>query len=277
MHLETEASPRSRFPVQPRSNGALVLTTKHRSGQTVIDRFRTSGATKTSFPRNRSGLEAIVVNTSGGVTGGDRFRVEATAGAACDLTLTTQAAERVYRSTLGVARVRSRLRVSEDAFLSWLPQETILFENAALDRRLSIELAPGGRLLMAEPVIFGRSAMGERLRSAHFRDRIEIWRKGVPLYRDSVNLSGDLDAAFARKAIAAGAGAMACAVFVSDTAAARLDQVRRLLPATGGASLLRPDLLVLRILAADGFLLRTSLVPILELLKDHELPRSWSL
>ncbi len=264
-------------PSPPRAIGAMALSSKARDGHSVIDGLRTSGSMRLLFPRTQADIEAIAINTSGGLTGGDRFSARATAGAGSTLVLTTQAAERAYRAAAGRAKVRTHLTVAKDARLCWLPQELIVFDGAALERSLTIDMAPTGRLLMVEPMIFGRSAMGERLNQVTLSDRIEIMRAGRPLYLDALHLAGDLEAQLARPALARGARAMASIVMVDPRAEAALDSVRHLLPAMGGASLLAPDVLVVRLLGSDGFALRQSLVPILEILRGAALPRSWSL
>lgn len=261
---------------QPRARGALELTLKQGPAGTAIDRFRTSGATKVLFPRTRP-FQAILINTAGGLTGGDRFDLAVSAGQGTDAVLTTQAAERAYRALEGAARVTTRLILGAGARLAWLPQETILYQGSALDRRLEIDLASDARLLMVEPLLFGRLAMGERLTRLHLRDRILLRQAGRPLYADALHLSGDAEAQLSRAPAARGARAMASLVFRAPEAPARLEAVRALLPTTGGASLLAPDLLVARLLAPDGFELRRALVPILETLKGAALPRSWSL
>lgn len=261
----------------PRARGRMILTAKARDGRGVIDRFRTSGCLKALYPAPGRALEAIMINTSGGLTGGDRLSVQVAAGPGSALSLTTQAAERAYRAASGTARVETRAKVAEGARLLWLPQELILFDGAALDRRLQIDLAPDARLLMVEPLVFGRRAMGERLTSLTLRDRIEIRRARQPLYMDRLYLTGDAETRLSRPALAQAGRAMASALLVDPRAEALLDRVRAHLPETGGASLLAADVLTLRIVAEDVFALRRALVPILEILKGGALPRSWSL
>lgn len=263
---------------QPRARGLARVSSKARDGKSVIDGLHQSGAMKVLFPQGRQDLEAILINTSGGITGGDQFRIEAEAGAASTLTLTTQAAERAYRAQPGeTGRVATRLSVTEGARLNWLPQELILYDGAALERRLSVELAEHARLLMAEPVIFGRAAMGEVLGRVQFEDRIEVSRGGVPLYRDGIRLTGHVAAQLSRSALARGAGAMASLLYVAPDAETVLAPVRADLPDTGGATLLAPDVLALRLLAPDAFALRKSLLPILDRLTSNTLPASWRL
>lgn len=241
--------------------------------------LRQSGSLKLVLPRTYGvGVEAIIVNTAGGITGGDRYDIAALVGEGTSLTLTTQAAERAYRAQASeVGRVATTLTVEADARLYWLPQEMILFERSALRRRLSIDLAVGARLLMVEPLVFGRAAMREDLRDINFQDRIEITRGGTPLYLDGMTLAGDATTHLARPAIAGGAGAMASLVLVVPDAGTHLGPLRAMLPATAGVSMIADDVLVLRLLARDSFEMRTTLVPVLDRLSQDGLPTSWRL
>lgn len=222
-------------------------------------------------------LEAIMINTSGGLTGGDAFTADILAGTGSALALTTQAAERAYRAAADVAHVETRLSVEADAALCWLPQELIVFDGAALKRRLSIDLQETSRLLMVEQIVFGRTAMGERVLDALLDDRIEIRRADRPLYLDRILIDGDAEAQLSGSAVARRNRAVATVVSIDPQVQTKLEALRTMLPVTAGASLLAPDVLVLRVLATDGYLLRKTLVPVLEFLKGSALPRSWSL
>ncbi|MDA8585457.1 urease accessory protein UreD [Rhodobacteraceae bacterium] len=261
----------------PRAIGALDVQSKQRGNLSCLEDFRCSGALRALFPRSQSRLEAIMINTSGGLTSGDRLSLKSRAGAGSHLTLTTQAAERAYRAEGSVAKIVASLQVDADACLHWLPQEMILFDHCALERSMDIDLAPSAQLLFVEPVIFGRSAMGETVETGHFSDRVRISRDGQPLYMDAIRLTGQIRAQLAATAVARGACAMASLVYVAPDAEAQLKPVRGLLPKTAGASLLQPDVLVLRCLAVDGFELRQSLLPVLDRLSQNTLPKSWRL
>lgn len=244
---------------------------------TELKDLRQSGALKALFPRtNSNDLQAVLINTAGGITGGDSFRITANAAPNSHLTLTTQTAERAYRAQPDqIGQLHSHLTVGQGARLDWLPQETILFQGCSLQRSLQIDMAADASLLMVEPLVFGRLAMGEVLTDASFTDRIEIRQNGVPLYFDALRLQGDIAARLARPNIAAGAGAMAAVVYVGADAAAHLDPIRAITGDTGGVSLINERLLVLRLLAADSYLLRKDLIPILTLLRNAALPRCW--
>ncbi|MDP5219163.1 urease accessory protein UreD [Ruegeria sp. 2205SS24-7] len=245
----------------------------------MLDDLRMSGSYKCVFPKpNGPAVDAVLVNTAGGITGGDRFQVEARALAGTALTLTTQAAERAYRAQPGqFGQLHTELHVEAGANLHWLPQETILFNGSTLHRRLRVELDDDARFLMVEPLILGRPAMGESLTDARFRDHVEINRAGRPIFLDRLDLSGDLQAHMARPFTGNGAGAMALLLYAAPDAEARLNGLRDLLSETAGASLIRDGLLVARVLARDGFALRQVLEPALTYLSQSELPKCWTL
>ncbi len=255
----------------------MVVATKPTARGTGLDALRQAGSLKCVFPRPvAKGIDAVLVNTAGGITGGDRFDVTATAGSGTALTLTTQAAERAYQASPGQqGLLQTGLTVEAGARLHWLPQETLLFQGCDLNRRLTADLAPDARLLLCEPVIFGRAAMGEVLTGARFRDRIEVRQDGKPLYLDAMTLSGDIAAHLSGKAIAGKAGAMASLVYVAPDAETRLTALRKLLPPSGGVSQPGPNHLVMRLLAPDGYALRKHLIPILTTLSRSVLPRCW--
>ena len=284
MSLDTLApplgAPDMRVPsVVPRARGAVDLSMQSRDGGTHLAGLRQSGCMKCVLPQVfRADAEAVLVNTAGGVTGGDRISVAGRVGAKCHLSITTQAAERIYRTTDGTTgEVTTKMIVEEGARLNWLPQETILFDQARLRRSLGIELATDARLLMCETLVFGRVAMGEKIQELHLSDHIQITRNGAPLYLDGIRLQGAVATQLGTRAIADGAGALATLVFVAPEAAGLLPQIRNLLPATAGASLRSPDLLVLRALAGDSLDLRRFMIPVLELLSGQSLPAVWRL
>lgn len=260
----------------PRTRGRLELSSKAVAGRSGIDHFRASGAMKALFGRGDA-VQAIMINTSGGLTGGDRLDIEATAGAHSHLTLTTQAAERAYRAKDGMAHMTTDLTVEAGGSMFWLPQELILFDGARLERRLTANLAQTSKFLMVEPMIFGRTAMGETLRDVSFSDRIRIYRDGAPLYFDGMKLAGDVARQLNGRSVAQQAGTMASLLYVAPDAEAHLAPLRELLPDTAGASLLAPDVLTLRLVASDSHMLRKTLLPALDRLSGDGLPTSWRL
>lgn len=262
---------------QPRAHGAVNLSVKAGERGTTLARLRQSGSLKALFPRIAGpDIQSVVINTAGGITGGDTFNLKAHAQAGTRLTLTTQTAERAYRAQPGeTGLLKNQLLIDSGARVHWLPQETILYQGSALSRSLHVEIGHGASFLMVEPLVFGRKAMGETLTDACFTDRIEIHREGRLQYLDAVKLKGNITAQLARPHTAAGAGAMASLVYSSVDAETWLAPIRAKLGNSGGVSLINDQLLVLRLLAPDSYLLRQTLIPILNVITNDNLPRCW--
>ncbi|SDE16392.1 urease accessory protein [Salipiger thiooxidans] len=259
-----------------RARGRARLGAKARADRTAIADLHMSGSSKLLFPRAKDALQAVYLNSSGGVTGGDAFEIEARAQENAHLVMTTQAAERIYRALPGeTGRVDTRLTLEPGARLDWLPQETILFEGAALDRRLSVGMARDARLIACEALIFGRHAMGEVLHDLRLCDRIDVRVDGRLVLADRLRLDGDAAATLAQAHVAGGAGAMATVVHAAPGAAAMRDPLRAMLPETAGVSAISEDLLLMRLVSVDGFALRGHLAPVLRRLSGADLPRPW--
>jgi urease accessory protein len=263
----------------PRAVGGLHLSVSFDRGRSNIRNLRQSGSLKALFPRpDGPALPAVMLNTAGGLTGGDRMQVSVAVEPDAHVILSSQAAERAYRAKgQSRAEVTVALRAGPRARIDWLPQETILFDGAALDRRLLADLAPDAKLLLVEPLIFGRVAMGEVVRHGSLHDHWQVRRDGQLVFADALRLDGDIAADLARKGVAGGAGAMASVLYVGPDASAFVTQLRLLLPATAGCSLIRDGVLFARMLARDGFDLRRSLIAVIEYLGGAPLPKVWRL
>ena len=264
-----------------RATGELCVTFRRRGEATVLDDLRQAGCLKARFPRIEpdAWTTAVTLNTSGGVAGGDRLDSAFAVAAGGRATITAQAAERFYRALPGgdVARVRTRIAVADGAAMEWLPQETLLFDRCALDRRLCVELANDAWFLGVESLVFGRAAMGERIGQARVRDLIHVVRGGRVLLHDAIRLDGEVDAALQRKAIADGARAVATVVHVAPNAEAALDDVRAALRGVQGGVSAWNVMLLARILAAGGAALRTAVIAVLTMLRaQRPLPRVWA-
>ena len=260
-------------PALPRSRGRAEII--RRDGR--LGRLFQQGCSKILLPRSTGPMtEAVIVNTAGGVTGGDVIALSAEAGPNEALSLATQAAERIYRSSGGAARISTRLRLGAGARLDWLPQETILFDGAALERRLEIDMAADARLLALESLTFGRAAMGETIRRLHLRDDWRMRRDGRLVHAEALRL----DAIPQTRATMAGVRASATLLYAAPDAEARRDAARAVLSAAcpaaveAGISAWR-GLLVARLLAPSAQALRAALVPLILHLRGAPLPRVW--
>lgn len=255
-----------------RSAGRARVAFKRRDGRTVLEDVHQSGCCKLRFPRALPGAlpEAVLVNTAGGLTDGDRIETHALWRAGTAAAVTTQAAERIYRSRGGPARVANRLHVEEGATAYWLPQEAILFDGGRLERRLDAEIAEGGGLLACESTVFGRRAMGETVEHGRLLDVWRVRHAGALVFADGLGLAGNIQAALARPALAGGAAAVASVIYVGDRAEAMREPLRDVLgrcACVAGCSVIGP-VLVVRMLGMSGGALRRDLVNVL-----HAVPR----
>jgi urease accessory protein len=264
-----------------RAQGSLALSFKRRGPATVLDHLYQQGCAKARFPKAEHGAftTAVTLNTSGGLTGGDRLDTTVDWGAGTQATVAAQAAERGYRSIEGTAMLRTRLSVEAGAQAEWLPQETILFDGAALDRDLQVEVAADGWFLGIESVVFGRTARGESVQRGTFRDAWRVRRDGRLIYADVTALAGDMQARLDRQAMGQGARAASTIVHVAPDAADRLEAVRAALDGPGlwGASAW-DGLLAIRLAAPTGALLRGLVMRALTPLRQgRPLPRVWQI
>lgn len=257
--------------------GALRLRAKRRGAETVIGDLYQKGSLKALFPKLRgAALDAVFLNTAGGLTGGDRMDLDIACDAGAALVVSSQAAERAYRAMPGqLARQRVTLDVGAGGRVNWVPQETIIFNHAALSRQLEVRLTGDATALLVEPVILGRAAMGEVVHQMFLSDHWRVWRDGQLVFADAIRLSGDAETLLAGAATGAGARAMATVLLAGPGAAQVFGKID--LPAQSGASLIADDLLLVRLLAQDGMALRHQLIPVIEALSNGPLPRVWRL
>jgi urease accessory protein len=257
-------------PVRQRARGVLDVAF---STAGATRRFE-EGAAKVRFPAKS---EAVLINTAGGIAGGDEFRWSINAEASCGVSVTTQACEKFYRSHGPPARIATHLAVEKGARLDWLPQESIVFDGARIERTLDVDLADDARLLAVEAFVFGRVAMGETRIAGSLRERWRIRRDGGLIFADTLALEGPLSDRLDKPAIAAGGRALATVLLCSADAENLAARARVLLDNNGAALSVFDGKLVARIVARDGYSLRCLLIPLLTLLKDSPLPKLWTL
>jgi urease accessory protein len=269
-----------------RADGASRIALACRGGRTVVADLYQRAPCRVMFPAVDHGevLTAALVTTSGGLTGGDRLEISVTAGEGAQAVLTSQAAEKIYRSTGDLCRIKLDLTVAADAWVESLMQETILFDGARLSRRLEADVAPGGRLLAVESLVFGRSAMGETFRRGYVHDAWRIRRGGRLVWIDSLMLDGD---AGAQRSLPFGLGdAAGCStlIYAGSDASRWLGVAREAVNESGsrGGATAFDGLLVVRLLSSDAAVLRRSVAGCVARLRNEiaglpaRVPALWS-
>jgi urease accessory protein len=260
-----------------RARGAVAFDVQLQDGVTRRRALHESGSLRVRFPSPEGdGLSAVFVNTAGGIAGGDRFDIDIAAGQGTQLTLTTAAAEKVYRAAGPAAELGINLKADDGAKLAWLPQETILFDRARLSRRIEIDLAASASLLLCEIVVFGRAAMGERMNHGSFIDRWRLKRGGKLVFAETVRLDGEIGEKLAASAIASGGAAIGTALIVPGDESL-VERIRELSGWFGGEVGISAwnGFAMARFCAQDAVRLRADMVAVLGRASHVPLPRLW--
>jgi urease accessory protein len=245
----------------------------------VLAKLRQQGCLKARFPRtHQDAMEAVLINTSGGVTDGDQLDVTLHVAEDSELTLSTPSAEKIYRAlpNTQAARMVTHATVEAGARLDYLPQETLLFEGCALDRTLQIDLHPNGCFLGVDALILGRIFSGETLTTARLRDTLQIRRGHRLVLHDGVRLQGNVSTKLRAAAAAGEARAIATIVFVAPQAETSIEAVRDALHGAEAGASAWDGMLLARLVAEDGQALRRLVVAVLGRLREKPLPRLWA-
>lgn len=275
MRIETRET--SAIFAANRAQGVVRFDVRCEDGITRRGQLHESGSLRVRFPSPEDdGLSAVFVNTAGGVAGGDRFEIAIAAGEGARLTLTTAAAEKVYRAPGAAAQLGIALKAASGAHLAWLPQETILFDRARISRRIDIDLAESASLLLCEIVVFGRAAMGERMERGEFVDRWRLRRGGRLLFAETVRLDGDIGARLARPAVAKGGVAVGTALIVpgDEAVVERIREAAESFRGEVGVSAWN-GFAMARFCAQDAAALRADMMTVLGRASPSPLPRLW--
>lgn len=276
-------APTSRFeaekrvsPPLPRSFGAIDLEFHNQGGVTRVHRMYQAGVMRVRFPNGAGAPEAVLINTAGGLTGGDCVTMGVEMGMRTSAIVTTQAHEKVYKSSGGTVSMTASLKLGAGSVLEWLPQPTILFDCAMLARETHVEMTGDGDFLGVEAVIFGRTAMGEAMEAGALSDHWTIRRDGRLIHADRFALDGAVAAHLSKDSVLSGNAAMATIRRVCVHAEAKLESIREALGEDGAASAWN-GMLLARIVTKDGYQLSAALARVLTALRGRPLPPVWSI
>lgn len=260
-----------------RAAGSVSFDTMLADQTTRRGTVHEAGSLRVRFPSpETNGLSAVLLNTAGGIAGGDRFAVSIKARELTSLTVTTAAAEKVYRSHGPVATIDLALKAEAGARLAWLPQETILFDRARLSRRIDIDLDDQASLLLAEIVVFGRAAMNERMTAGAYCDRWRLRRGGRLIFAETFRLDGDIGVKLAHPAIADGGTAIATVLIVPGDQHT-VERIREASPRFAGEVGVSAwnGFALARFCAKDSAHVRGDVMKVLAQIDAAALPRLW--
>jgi urease accessory protein len=254
-------------------------------GTRIVDIYQKSPI-RVLFPKigDDPAQEAVLVNTSGGVAGGDRIQSSVTALSGASIAVTTQAAEKIYGALDESAYITTRLKVGNAAKLAWLPQETIVFNHARLCRRTEIEISPESELLALECLVLGRAARGEKLSAGNIIDSWQVRKNGRLQWCDTFRLTDEVFSHLSRKAVLWDSTALATLLYFGPDLEARLQLIRAQsvsFDCQCGATLVG-GMVVARLAATSSFELKAALRNLLQELGKvpapgpFRVPKMWS-
>jgi len=261
-----------------RAQGALRALFEQAGPRTYLARLFETGGLRLRLPHAEQACEAVMINCGGGVVGGDAMTYGVELGPSATAVLTSQSAEKIYRSDGPDAAIDIDLRLGKGARLDWIPQETILFDQARLARRLNVEMESDARLLLIESLVFGRRAMGENRIYGFVRDSWRIRRDDKLIFAEEFRLDGDLASTLDRPACGAGARACATLLYVAADAERRLETLRAVLatqPGFQAGASAWDGMLTARLTASAPEDLRAALRAAMLFLRGAGAPRVW--
>ena len=264
-------------PAMQRARGAIDLA--FAAGK--LERFYQSGSAKIFMPKTYAATtEAVLVNTAGGLADGDDFNIKISTDNGTHLTVSTQTAERVYRA-LGAqtANMRIDMELTGNASLHWLPQETILFDDARFSRQLNVEMDDEASFLASEMIVLGRTAMQETVRKGSLRDQWRIRRGDRLIHAEALRLDGDIGQKMKHMASAANSICLSTIIYISPNAEDRAGAARTFFkdyPATKTAVTAWDGKLVIRSLGDDTAQLKKTLAQFIEQFRKIANPRVWN-
>ena len=264
------------LPGMIRAAGRIKCRFTANPRRTEASELYEAGGYRMKFPKGLL-CEGVLINTGGGMAGGDALAVDIVLDKDAKAVVSTQSAEKVYKAQGDAASSSVHLSLDQGAQLAWLPQETLLFSGAKLNRQFRVDMAAEASLTLFESVIFGRGAMGERISDGAFRDSWRIRRSGTLVFADEVAIDGAMADRLDRPAVGAGARAVATFLYLAPDAEAKLDAARLALENSlceCGASAWN-GMLIVRFVAADPSALRQSATRFLNQFRAGPVPRVW--
>ncbi|MDZ4792474.1 MAG: urease accessory protein UreD [Hyphomicrobiales bacterium] len=270
------------FPILPaiqpaRAHGGVRATFRHDGAKTAVFKIEERDGYRMRFPRGGIGCEGVILNTGGGVVAGDRIVHNVECGDGADVTITAPSAERIYRSEGDYAGIDVQFTLAPKARLAWLPQQTILYDNARLTREFHIEMAADSSALLAETTVFGRKGMSEAVTQGAWIDRWRVRRSGRMVFAKNNRFDGPIAELLMRSAIGGGAHILATVLYVAPDAESRLASVRAaLVDAQGIGASAWNGLLYIRAVSADFEVLRRTLGQAIVAIRGVAMPRVWS-
>ena len=261
----------------------------HRDGSTNLSHLYQRDPVRILFPNFSADeiKQGVIVTTSGGMVGGDTISLDLTFGEKTSAMVMAQAAEKIYGSSRYDSFINVDLKAKSMAWAEYLPQETILFDGARLNRTTRIEAATGAQILAGEIIVFGRQGRGESFTSGFLRDAWEVKRDQKLIWADTLLLKNNVSKVINHPTCFDGASVVATVILICDDVESYVGEAQRVLrdnctTIRAGASLIN-GVLVARFIGKDALQLRKSFSLLWQSLRHSvaalpkSMPRLWQI
>ncbi|WP_169393172.1 MULTISPECIES: urease accessory protein UreD [Psychrobacter] len=132
-----------------------------------------------------------ILHPPGGLVSGDKLLIDADCKANSRTLLTTPSAGKIYgRDSDGVAQVQSvALKLAAHANCEWLPQETIIFDNANAKLDTKIYIDSSARFIGWDLVCLGRAASNADFNRGQLQQRLQLFKDDRLMVNEQLQLS----------------------------------------------------------------------------------------
>ena len=123
-----------------RARGGVRVEMVQQGADTIARRVGEREGFRVRFPDMGGPLEGILINTGGGMAGGDQVDIELTLKAGAQATFATQAAERIYRSLgspveIDIVYAETEDQVRRDLLAKWARHDELTAKMSEIIRR----------------------------------------------------------------------------------------------------------------------------------------------
>ena len=192
-------------------------------GQRTVARHQHEGPLRvlqSLYPEDMGVCHNVLVHPPGGLVGGDTLDITVSAGHNTHGLVTTPGATRFYRSEGPLALQSTRINLTDNARLEWLPLEAICYNQCHAENRLTLNLAPQAEFMGWDVTALGLPGANQPFEQGQFRQHLElpgVWLERGLIRADDLRLmNGPLGLA--------GQRCLASLFFISGR---RLDRARR--------------------------------------------------
>ena len=223
--------------------------------------------------------ELILINTSGGITSGDKYNINLILENS-KLCATTQAAEKIYSGYGDPAKLLININLDENSSLFWLPQEMILFDNCNLQRSINVKLEKNSNLLISETFVFGRTAMGEKIKNGYLSDLWKIYVADKLQHVEAINFNGNIEESISKKTTLNNQSAVNTIFAMGEIVIKIASDLRKVLSNLDNVMSelsMWDDKMIIRTISKNNYYLKSALNKILFNIIGNNLPKIWNI